>query len=267
MREGSGRFIRPGRPDGTQSIHRAINLLVAVGENNGVGSRLKDLAERTGLHVSTTHRLLNALIWDGMVILDPISKRYYLGVRVHGLVDAARYGSVQPRVQSLLTQVSEATGTNAYFYLPLMNDIISVGRAEPSRSERRPGLDGQARYPLGIGAGGIAILAAWPEDAARRVIALNAQRYAEYGITSDTVLNAVRKAARVGYGLNEGVIPGVTGVGIVIHNSKGSVEAAVASVFQEMQLGKARIDQTVRILRQHIKAIEPLDYPGAPNWG
>jgi hypothetical protein len=93
----SKKSARVGAPGGAQSIHRAIDLLVAVGQHNQTGSRLTDLAELTGLHVSTAHRLLNALVWEGMLIFDEFSKRYYLGVRVHGLVDSARYGSVQPR--------------------------------------------------------------------------------------------------------------------------------------------------------------------------
>jgi len=259
--------LRVGAPGGAQSIHRAIDLLVAVGEANETGSRLTDLAERTGLHLSTAHRVLNALVWEGMLIFDAYSKRYYLGVRVHGLVDSARYGSAQPRVRSLVSSVAELTGTAAYFYLPLMNDIISVASARAARTAPGPNTDVQARYPLGIGAAGIALLAAWPAETARRIIHFNADRYAEYGGQSpQSVLQAVKAAARVGYGLNEGVLPGVTAIGMVVRNSKGNPEAAVAAVYSGAKLSKARIKDTVDILRKQITAIEPLDYASAPSW-
>jgi DNA-binding IclR family transcriptional regulator len=72
---------------------------------------------------------------------------------------------------------------------------------------------------------------------------------------------------RDGYGLNEGVIPGFTGIGMVIRNSKGNPEAAVAAVYSEPKLGKQKIGQAVQILREQIQLIEPVDYPGGPAWG
>ena len=262
----STRSLKRGAPPGAQSIHRAVDLLAAVGELNRVGSRLTDLAAQTGLHPSTAHRLLNALVWDGMVIFNEFSKRYYLGVRVHALFDSARYGSIQPRLDALISRIAELTTGAAYLFLPLMNDIISVARAGPRRPAERS-LEAYARYPLGIGAAGIAILASWPKERIEQTIQANSQRYSEYGISNaEEIASAVKAAARAGYGLNEGVIPGVTGVGVVVRNSSGDAEAAVAAVFAETNMSPAKINRIVDIIKSEVKMIEPLDYPGGPAW-
>ena len=71
---------------GAQSVERALAVLRclgAAGDDLGVS----ELATRTGLAVSTTHRLLQALRADGIVEQDERTHRYHLGA---GLVALGR---------------------------------------------------------------------------------------------------------------------------------------------------------------------------------
>ena len=47
-----------GRLSGTQSIERALTLIREIAAHNRTGSRLLDLASRTGLQRPTVHRML-----------------------------------------------------------------------------------------------------------------------------------------------------------------------------------------------------------------
>ena len=63
---------------GSQSVERALGVLrclAASDDDLGV----TDVAARTGLSVSTAHRLLQALRHDGLVAQDPRTERYHLG--------------------------------------------------------------------------------------------------------------------------------------------------------------------------------------------
>ncbi|HEX2890671.1 IclR family transcriptional regulator [Vineibacter terrae] len=251
-------------PKGAQAIHRAMGLLAVVGRNNTHGIRLKELAAQTGLHVATAHRLLNALAWNGMVIFDGFSKRYYLGVQVHALIDATRYGGIQPRLASLMETLARRMAAVIYAYLPLMNDIISIKRVGSKDTVLHDtGIGDGVRYPLGIGAAGVAILATMPPEQARAIAASNSERYADYHTSTSAVLQAVRNARQAGYGLNQGVIHNTFGIGTVIRNSRGEVSAAISAVYSVEALGERRLQKMAGILLREVKAFEPLEFPSA----
>ena len=68
------------RLTGTQSIERALTLLREIAAHNRGGSRLLDLATRTGLQRPTVHRMLKCLAAENMVQQDPDTHRYFLGL-------------------------------------------------------------------------------------------------------------------------------------------------------------------------------------------
>lgn len=251
-----------GEPKGAQAIHRAMNLLAVVGRNNTRGIRLKELAAETGLHIATAHRLLNALAWNGMVIFDRFSKRYYLGVQMHALMDATRYGGIQPRLTSLMETLARKMSAIIYAYLPLMNDIIGIKRLA-SGSVTETGADEGVRYPLGIGAAGVAILATMSPAQARSIALSNSDRYAEYHTSTSAVLQAVRNARQTGYGINQGVIHNTFGIGTVIRNARGEVSAAVSAVYHVDNISGARLTKMADILLREVRSFEPLDFPSA----
>src|SRR4051812_19104932 len=63
---------------GSQSVERALAVLRDVADaDEDVG--VSELAVRTGLSVSTAHRLIQALRTAGMVAQDDRTERYHLG--------------------------------------------------------------------------------------------------------------------------------------------------------------------------------------------
>ena len=63
---------------GAQAVERALGVLRCVeADENGVG--ITELAQRTNLTVSTTHRLARALTDAGLLLQDPRTERYQLG--------------------------------------------------------------------------------------------------------------------------------------------------------------------------------------------
>lgn len=249
-------------PKGAQSIHRAMSLLAVVGRNNAKGLRLKELAFETGLHIATAHRLMNALAWNGMVIFDRFSKRYYLGVQVHALMDATRYGGIQPRLAVLMETLALRMSAVIYAYLPLMNDIISIKRVAVDGLVEA-GVDEGVRYPLGIGAAGVAILATMAPAHARAVATSNSDRYAEYNTNITAVLQAVKNARKDGFGINEGVIHNTFGIGTVIRNGRGEVSAAISAVYNVGVISGAGLKRIADILIREVKSFEPLEFPSA----
>ena len=65
--------------EGSQSISRAIRAMKHIARHTPNGMRLVDIAEEMNLERPTAHRVLKALVQEGMLVQLPGSKRYTLG--------------------------------------------------------------------------------------------------------------------------------------------------------------------------------------------
>lgn len=252
---------------GAQSLHRAMQLLAAVGEHNVTGIRLTELAQATGLHVATAHRLLSALVREQMVAFDVhYTKRYFLGLRLHSLVDLARYSTVRARLRDFLAAIVVETGAIAYLYVPLLNDIIALDVVEYPRAPRGLVSEIGRRLPMGVGAGSIALLAAMPDGRARALVTANAARYDEYsGLTETAVWRSIEDARATGYGFTlEQVARGFIGVGLVIRNERGEAEAAVTLVGTVKRMTPDHTEVCLAIVRRQVDALGPIDLATRP---
>ena len=70
---------QPKRGSGTQAIERAMALVRRVAESGPGGERLTALARSQGISASTAHRMLAALVGNGLLRRDEDSQRYRLG--------------------------------------------------------------------------------------------------------------------------------------------------------------------------------------------
>lgn len=96
------------RAGSVQSVQRALGLLEQIGEAGG-DVAISDLAERSGLPVPTTHRLLQTMVQLGYVHQLP-NRRYGLGARLARLgEEAARQlgGTARPVLAALVRDLGE----------------------------------------------------------------------------------------------------------------------------------------------------------------
>ena len=150
---------------GAQAVERAI-AIVSCFDSDVPDLGLGEIATRTGLRVSTAHRIVRALVRGGLLAQDPRTERYHLGPRlaVLGQSAMARYGLdlVRPQLEDL----ARVTGEAASLGVRDGDDVVVVLRAEstqPLRFDRPHG----ARVPLHASAMGKALLAfAGPEPKA-----------------------------------------------------------------------------------------------------
>jgi DNA-binding IclR family transcriptional regulator len=102
-------------------------------------------------------------------------------------------------------------------------------------------LDVGVRRPLGIGAGGLAILCALPDKEADEIIAANAALYPSLSaMDAEQVRAAVQQGRKQGYSFLDGpVIPGVASVGVAFAVGHSIAAISVAAI-------STRLDPTRR---------------------
>ena len=246
------------RLSGTQSIERALTLMREIAAHNRSGSRLLDLASRTGLQRPTVHRMLKCLTVENMVQQDPDTHRYYLGPMVFelGLTAAPRY-NLREICHPALNRIAEATGDTVFLTQRSGLDAICLDRQEGTFPIKTFTLEIGMRRPLGVGTGSLAILSALAEDEVRHVVTANAPRLPEYGLTPTSLLAQVKSAQKRGYAVREmPSLAGVRSIGQAVHNQSGVAFAALSVSAISSRMSEKRIAELATMLRNETRLVE-----------
>ncbi|MEJ8570019.1 IclR family transcriptional regulator [Microbaculum marinum] len=241
----------PGQ--GTQMIDRTVSLVRLVATYCPKGARLTDLAKESGLPAPTARRILKRLVEHGVIAQDESQHRYTLGRFAYELGlstnqitrDAARF---RPLVEEL------ASVTQATIYLLLRSglDSICVDRVDAGANHKCPTLKIGDRLPLGVGVGGMALLAALPEDEAERIIAANAPVYGRFVRTTGSRFREHLEAARRdGYVVRRSpVTPGIVGFGLALSTLGGPAHVAVSGATEAANFAEPRRSAAVAKMRE-----------------
>jgi DNA-binding IclR family transcriptional regulator len=183
--------------DGAQAVHRTLALLQCFGDSPQELSA-SDLARRTELPLSTTHRLLRAMTTTGFLEQDPDTARYGLGPTMAELGRAAYHRRGLHRAEPELAALAQRTGVTADLAVRVgAHAVILVGGSlsnDNGRALRRP------LHSTALGK----VLLAWSDEADREVGApLTPQT--ERTITDPDALRAeLLRVRAAGYALNDG---------------------------------------------------------------
>jgi DNA-binding IclR family transcriptional regulator len=246
------------RLSGTQSIERALTLMREIAAHNRMGSRLLDLASRTGLQRPTVHRMLKCLTLENMVLQDPDSHRYYLGPMVFelGLTAAPRF-NLRDICHPAMNRIAEATGDTVFLTQRSGLDAVCVDRQEGTFPIKTFTLEIGMRRPLGVGTGSLAILAALSDEEVRHVINANAPRLPEYGLTPTSLLAQVKRAQKLGYAVREmPSLAGVRSIGHALHNQSGMAFAALSVSAISSRMNEKRVIELATMLRNETRLVE-----------
>jgi DNA-binding IclR family transcriptional regulator len=238
---------------GTQSIERAMKVMRRVAEAGIHGVRLMDLVDVTGLKQPTVSRLVAALMREGLIEQDDESRRFYLGVEAFalGAIASARFG-IHKLALDALVRLAATTEDSAFLSIPRDTVSICLHREEGAFPIRTQVLKAGDRYPLGVGAGSLAILAAMPDQEVEHLIARNAawvgQAYPAYSASILQQLVAETRAA--GFAVNKGlIVQGSWGVGVAITGDDGKPVGALSVAAIETRLPERRRLEIARLLQ------------------
>ena len=212
-----------------QVVDRVAALLGVIGQHPDPVS-LKALAAETGLHPSTAHRILDALVTHGYVE-RAASCQYTLGKtllhfasRVHGRVDLLR--DAKPIMEWLRSEVGETVNLT----VREGDEVVYVERAVPNRMMRVEQVIG-SRAPLHVTAVGKLFLAEGGDQACREYARRSGlKRYTANTFTQVTKLWAeAQKSKQRGYALdNEEAEQGVGCIGVAVHDNHGVMVAGLS---------------------------------------
>ncbi|OGA54367.1 MAG: hypothetical protein A3G24_05720 [Betaproteobacteria bacterium RIFCSPLOWO2_12_FULL_62_13] len=244
---------------GTQSVERTIALLKELAVYGSRGARVAELASRLDLEYPTAHRIIRCLVEQRMVEKGNGTLRYSLGPLVYELGL-----SVPPRMHlrelcdPITTRIAENTGDTVFLNVRSGLDALCIDRKEGTFPIKTLIIDVGNRRPLGVGAGGIALLMQLPEDELSEILTANAHRLHAYtNVTTKSILALVKRSKEMGYVFTEDiVIPGVSAVSLPFGGRNGVPAAAISVACVPARMPTSRHRGLVSSLRSEIKDLE-----------
>lgn len=241
---------------GTQSIERVISMLRVVASRGRRGMRIGEVAATSGLPQSTCFRMLQRLEIEGLVDRDPLTRKYFLGPLLHelGLLARPRY-RLSELCDSALHRLADLSQDTIYLSERSGMEAVCTNRALGDYPIKAMPLDIGIRRPLGVGAGGLAMLCAMPAQEAEAIIAANGHRYEKFAsFTADFLREAVARGREQGYSFLDSVVtPGTAAMGLAFpaENPVGAISIAAISG----RLEPARREDLARELQQQVRKI------------
>jgi DNA-binding IclR family transcriptional regulator len=213
-----------------QSVERAFRLLEILGQADNFIT-ISELAEKSGLSLGTTHRLLETLISLNYVERDPTSRRYTLGLQVLHLRGAV-IGHMNLSMQAMPVMKALMHRVNETVHLALLNDgeIVYIDRIEGLHTQGMYTRIGK-RAPAHCTALGKIMMAHLPDAEWRQIVKERGlPRFTVNTFTTVDALSAeLKKSRERGYALdNEEVEIGVRCIAAPLWDYTGQVVAALS---------------------------------------
>jgi DNA-binding IclR family transcriptional regulator len=243
---------------GAQAIRRALAILRILAAGRETGLPLADVIQATGMTRPTVHRIVHALIEEGIVERRVRTGRYAIGGQVPELALARPSPSPLLGIaEHVLRRISQQIGDTLFLTVRTGNDTLCVDRRIGSYPIQVLSIEVGARRPLGVSSAGVAILAALPAQDTRKIVAANEARFAAYRTTSSSVLAQVAAAKRRGYNLREvGLVQGTKSISTWIKAADGRAAAAITVSAVRSRLGPRREHEVAEVLLKASSAVE-----------
>jgi DNA-binding IclR family transcriptional regulator len=250
----------------SRSVERAVHLVRLLATAGRRGLALTDLAHAADLSHSTVHRLLQRLIAERLALQLDSNKRYALGPLAFELgVAANAQFDIWQSARSLIRSFADEVGDTVYLVVRSGNEAVCIERVDGPSPVRVLTLEAGSRRPLGLGAGGLAILAAMPDDEREETItSIAPAALLRSKLTQASLYTSIDLYHRNGYAhIRNRVTLGTSAVGVHISDSFGSPVAAVSVAAIDSRMSDARVVALARQLHELAKRIQRTlkDYP------
>ena len=234
-----------GETQGAQTLRRGLSILKLLARYQaGGGLGVSEISRKLKLSKATTVRLTRTLADEQFVAQDTATRRYRLGPESFAVGLAAEPNYALQRIAAPhLRALALETGDWVFFTVRHGLEAICLSRESGDIPYPQASLRVGDRHPLGLGAGGLAILAAMPQDEADTVLTINAPEIAERypNMTLDAVRQLLHETREQGYSFIPGILaPGYWGIGVAVLRPDGQPVAAVVLIAAANRLSGAR---------------------------
>jgi DNA-binding IclR family transcriptional regulator len=270
FRSGTLAAMATQRRDRVQSVDRALDVLEAVADAGELG--VSEVAARTGLVVSTAHRLLASLADRGYVRQSATHGRYTLGLKVLELAggEQAQTAVLCAAARPHLERVRAATGETTNLVILVGDRVVYVDQVAGRHSMRMFTELGSSALAHTTGSGK-AMLAYRPAKLIAGLYPRAREPFERLTPRTHTTLASLTeeftRVRRRGYALDdEEHEDGVSCVAAPVFDGTGTAFAAVSISGPTSRIVHADTSELGRLLCRHAAEVSAeLGYEAAPH--
>lgn len=242
---------------GPRTLRRGLLVLAALRNHGQMGLNVTDIARITAIQRPTIYRLLAALIEADLAAPVAGTKKYrsQLSAAANGPGADSRIQQTLPSLQRL----AERTGDAVFLVVRDGDDSISLHREIGSYPVQILATYAGKRQPLGVGSGGMALLANLPDALAYSIMARNSGRLEEYGgMTHQEMRRLIENTRARGYSVvGNHAVRGALGVGCALLNPQGEplLSISVTAIIDRMPTPRQR--EIAGLIQTELAALQP----------
>jgi DNA-binding IclR family transcriptional regulator len=241
------------------SLKRGVLLLRLLATAGSRGLALTDIAARATLPHPSAHRVLKQLLDERLVEHNPESRRYRLGPLAFelGLAGSAMF-DIRDLCEPQMRALAEASADTVYLVMRSGFDAVCVHRLEGNFPIRTLVLDVGSRRPLGVGAGGLAILAAIEAHERAEIIERVAPGLKAFGgLTAPALAKACEQARQAGASVIQDTVNlGVSAVGVAFRDAMGQSTGALSVAGLSQRMTRQRMRDVASALKLACREVE-----------
>ena len=199
---------------GAQSIRRALHLLRLLAQHDDRGLNLQQITAMSGLERSTAHRLLSCLVEEQFARRSE-ERLYHLGIDAMQIGFSAMHRApIADTLRPLAKRLCRLSGDTVFLVVQQGDHALCLLREHGDFPVRIFTIDVGEKRLLGMGAGGLALLASFDDASIMEVHKRHAQTYQAAGLSREILLARVENARSRGYAeIVDGITQGISGVG------------------------------------------------------
>lgn len=243
------------------SLKRGVALLKLLATAGRKGLALTELASKAQLPHPSAHRVLAQLIAENLAVHDSQTRRYRLGPLAFELgVAGSTMHDIRDLCDGAMNSLAKETGDTVYLVVRSGFDAVCMHRREGEFPIRALVLEVGSRRPLGVGAGGLAILSAIDEEERLEIIERVAPNLAAFGkLTAQDLAEACIQTRADGAAVIQNRVSlGVRAVGVAFRNSMSHAVGALSVAALTQRLNQRRTQQISEMLRKATQDVEVL---------
>lgn len=242
-----------------QGISRAMRLLRVIATRGRRGMAFNEIVAGSRLPQSSVHRLLQSLLLEGLVHKDQRTRKYHLGHLLHelGLLALPQFRFTQ-FCQCALDRLAALTEDTIYLSERMGHEAVATDCRQGSYPLQAISLHVGVRRPLGVGAGGLAMLAAMPPQEAWDIVRANAAYLPALGNVDDKfVLRAIEETRSRSYAyLEDKATRGLAAVGVALRDPHSGVLAAISATAVPQRMAGGRAARIAQAICKEVEAIQ-----------
>ena len=214
---------------GSRTLRRGLQLFGILRTTGDAGLHVADLAATSGIARPSVYRLLAVLAEAGFVerMADgPVFRTCPVDQPLPG---DARQRLIE-KMRPAMRRISDATGDSAFLVIRDGDDALCAHREIGDFVVQVLSVAIGHRQPLGVGAAGLAYLAALPPAEASAIIERRADSLQAYGRMTPAAMRRLVESARTrGWSVvGNAAVQGVLGVGVALLDARGRPRLAIS---------------------------------------